>query len=155
MSDKQNALSLCRQIFHDHHELLDFLRSKYCCRLIKDQDFIITIQHFQDFRSLLHTHGDIFDLCIRVNGKSVLLRQLYYFFSCFVFLKEATFCRSFYSKHNVIQYRKAFYQFKMLMDHTNSKFIGIIRVLDLNFFTVFVDLSFFRLIQSKQNTHQR
>ena len=43
----------------------------------------------------------------------------------------------------------------MLMDHTNSKFIGIIRVLDLNFFTVFVDLSFFQLIQSKQNTHQR
>ena len=138
MGNKQNTFTFCCKVLHDHHKLIDLLGSKYRCRLIKDQDLIITIQHFQDFRSLLHTNCDIFDLRIRVNRKTI--------FSCFILFQKAAFCCGFHTQHDIIQNRKTFYQFEMLVDHTNPQFIGIIRILDIHFLTVFSDLALFRLI---------
>ena len=146
MGNKQNTFTFCCKVLYDHHKLIDLLGSKYRCRLIKDQDLIITIQHFQDFRSLLHTNCDIFDLRIRVNRKTIFFRQLHNLFSYFILFQKAAFCCGFHTQHDIIQNRKTFYQLKMLVNHTNSKFIGIIGVLDIYFLTIFSDLAFLWLI---------
>ena len=67
MSNEKNTLSFCSQIFHDRHQLLDLLRCQHSSRLVEDQDLIVTIQHFQNLCSLLHTNGNILDQCIRIH----------------------------------------------------------------------------------------
>ena len=42
----------------------------------------------------------------------------------------------------------------MLMDHADTERCRIVRVPDLHFLAVFADLTFLRLIQSEQHTHQ-
>ena len=59
-----------------------------------------------------------------------------------------------YAKDDVIQYRKAFDQLKVLVDHADAQCIGIVGVFDLDDLSVFLDLSLFRLIQTEENAHQ-
>ena len=54
-----------------------------------------------------------------------------------------------HAKDDIVQYGKTFYKLEVLMHHTDSQRIGIVRVFDLDFFAVFADLSFFRLVQTK------
>ena len=70
-----------------------------------------------------------------------------------LFLKETVFC-GLNAKDNIIQNTEAFYQFEMLMYHSNAQVICIVWIFDFNFLSIFVDLALFRLIQTKQNAHQ-
>ena len=60
----------------------------------------------------------------------------------------------FHSEDDIVKYGKAFHQFEMLMHHTDFQCIGIVRVLDLYFLSVFTDFALIRLVQTKQNAHQ-
>ena len=153
VGNEQNALSFGCQIFHDLHKLLDFLRSKYCGRLIKDQDLVVTVKHFQNLGSLLHTYCGILDNGIRIYRKTIFFGKGHNLFTCALFLKETVFC-SLNAKDNIIQNTEAFYQFEMLMYHSNAQVICIVWIFDLNFLSIFVDLALFRLIQTEQNAHQ-
>ena len=153
VGNEQNAFTLGCQIFHDLHKLLDFLRSKYCGRLIKDQDLVVTVKHFQDLGSLLHTYCGILDNGIRIYRKTIFFGKGHNLFTRALFLKETVFC-GLNTKDNIIQNTEAFYQFEMLMYHSNAQVICIVWIFDFNFLSIFVDLALFRLIQTKQNAHQ-
>ena len=153
VGNEQNAFALGCQIFHDLHKLLDFLRSKYCGRLIKDQDLVVTVKHFQDLGSLLHTYCGILDNGIRIYRKTIFFGKGHNLFTRALFLKETVFC-GLNAKDNIIQNTEAFYQFEMLMYHSNAQVICIVWIFDFNFLSIFVDLALFRLIQTKQNAHQ-
>ena len=84
----------------------------------------------------------------------VSFRQLHNLFSGFLFLQESSLDR-FRAQDDIVQYRKTFYQLKMLMYHTDPKSVCVIGILDMYGFPVFPNLSFLRLIQSEQHTHQR
>ena len=73
MSDKKNAFSFGCQTFHDLHQLCDLLNGQNCCRFVKDQDLIVTVQHLQDLSSLLHSYGDILNQSIRIYLEMILL----------------------------------------------------------------------------------
>ena len=152
--DKENAFSFCCKAFHDLHELCDFLYGKHGSRLVEDQDFVITVEHLQDFGSLLHSDCDVLDQSIRIYLEMIFLRQLHDFLSGVVFFQQAVF-GVFYSEDDVIQYGEAFHQFEVLVYHTDLQGIGIVWILDLYFLSVFAYLAFIRLVQTKQNTHQR
>ena len=108
VGNEQNAFALGCQIFHDLHKLLDFLRSKYCGRLIKDQDLVVTVKHFQDLGSLLHTYCGILDNGIRIYRKTIFFGKGHNLFTRALFLKETVFC-GLNTKDNVIQNAEAFY----------------------------------------------
>ena len=42
----------------------------------------------------------------------------------------------------------------MLVHHADAKRVGVVRVLDLDLFAIFLDNAFFRLIQTEQYAHQ-
>ena len=42
----------------------------------------------------------------------------------------------------------------MLVYHADTKIVGVIRILDLDFFAVFFDDAFFCLIQTEEHAHQ-
>ena len=153
MSDKQNALALCCQVLHDLHQFLDLLGSEHCGRLIKDQDLIVTVKHLEDFCSLLHTNCGVFNDGVRIYRQTVFLGKLHHFFTCAVFLKKTILC-GLHAKNDVVKNAEAFYQLEVLVHHTNSKVVGIIRVLDLYLFAVLADFSLFWLVQTEQNAHQ-
>ena len=73
MRDKQNGLAFSGKIPHDFNQLINFLRSKNGGRFVKNQDFVIPIQHLENFHTLLHTDGNIFDQCIRIYPQTVFL----------------------------------------------------------------------------------
>ena len=54
-------------------QLLDFLRSQNCGRLVHDQDLRATIQHLYDLQRLLFSNGHIIYLLVRVDIQSVLI----------------------------------------------------------------------------------
>ena len=66
VGDEKDGLSFRREIFHDLHELVDFLRGQNCRRLVEDQNLVVPVEHLENFGSLLHTDGDILYLCVRV-----------------------------------------------------------------------------------------
>ena len=75
----------------------------------------------------------------------VSFRQLHNLFSGFLFLQESSLDR-FRAQDDIVQYRKTFYQLKMLMYHTDPKSVCVVGILDMYGFPVFPDLSFLRLI---------
>ena len=42
----------------------------------------------------------------------------------------------------------------MLMDHSDPKLVGIVRIVNMYCLSIFSDLSLFRLIQTEENAHQ-
>ena len=46
MGNKEDAFSLFCKPLHDLHQFFDLLYSQHRCRLVKDQDLIIPVQHF-------------------------------------------------------------------------------------------------------------
>ena len=85
--------------------------------------------------------------------KPVFFRQGHDFFPCFLFLKEAHFA-GFHTHDNVVENRKAFHQFEVLMNHSDSKGVCVIRVVDFYLNAVFFDDTLLRLIQPEQDAHQ-
>ena len=53
---------------------------------------------------------------------------------------------SLYTKNNIIQYAKALYKFKVLMNHSDTKVIGIIWIVYLYLNTILLDNTFLCLV---------
>ena len=53
----------------------DFLRSQNSSRLIEDENFSLTIKHFQDFYTLLHGNAHIFNNILGIDFQSVFFRK--------------------------------------------------------------------------------
>ena len=117
----------------------------YFTRFVKNKDIVVTVKHLENFCSLLHTDGNIFNHSIRIDLQTIFLGQSNNFFSGFGFLQESGFV-GFDPEDDIIQDCKAFDELEMLMNHTDSEIIGIVRVMDLYLLSVFTDLAFFRLI---------
>ena len=73
MSDDHNRASLIFHIADNAEQLLDFLRSQNCGRLVHDQDLRATIQNLYDLQRLLFPNGHIIYLLVRVDIQSVLI----------------------------------------------------------------------------------
>ena len=153
VGNKQDALALSLKTAHDLHQFVDFLRSQYSGGFVKNQNFIVTVQHFQDLNALLHANRDIADQCIRVYTQAVFFRKLHDLFAGDLFLQKSRFA-GFHTQHDVIQHREALHQLKVLVDHADAKVVCIVGVIDLDFLAVFLDDALFWLVQAEQNTHE-
>ena len=91
--DKKNTFTLCRQIFHDHHQLVDLLGRQHCRRFVKNQNLIVPIEHLQYFRPLLHPHRNILDQRVWIYQETVFFGQINHFLFRLVFLKQSPFGR--------------------------------------------------------------
>ena len=58
------------------------------------------------------------------------------------------------TQNDIVKNGKTFDQLEMLVHHADAKRVGVVRVLDLDLFAIFLDNAFFRLIQTEQYAHQ-
>ena len=71
MRDEQDGFAFLRKPSHNFHKFVDFLWRKNRCRFIKNQDIVISVQHLENFHSLLHANGNILYLGIHVHSQSI------------------------------------------------------------------------------------
>ena len=154
VGDKEDALALGREVFHDLHEFLDFLRRQNGRRLVEDQDLVVAVEHFENFGALLHTDGDILNDCIGIDVQTVFLRQRENLFARVLLLQEAHFVRL-NAENDVVEDREALDQLEVLMHHADAEFVCVVRVADLDLAAVLVDLALLRLVQTEQDAHER
>ena len=153
MGDEEDGLTFRRQILHNLQQFLNLLRCQNSGRFVENQNLIITVQHLQNFGTLLHTDADILDKRIRIDLQTVFFGQRLNLFSGLFPLKH-TILGIFHTQNDVIKYREALHQLKVLVHHADTQCVGIVGVIDLNNLTVLLDHTLFRLIQAEQDTHQ-
>ncbi len=145
MGNKENRLSFGCQTFHDLHQFCNLLWCQDCCRFIENQNFIISVKHFEDFGSLLHTNADILDQSVCIHIQSVFFRQFVDFFLCLCLFQKTMFVRL-YAQNDIIKHGKALNQLEVLVYHADPQFIRDIWVTDLYFFAILTDLASLRLV---------
>ena len=153
VGDEENALALGGQILHDGHELLDFLRRQHGGGLVENQDFIVPVQHLEDFGPLLHTHGDILNDGVGVHGQAVLLRQGHNLFPGLGLLEE-TALGGLRAEDDVVQNAEAFHQLEVLVHHADAQGVGVVGVMDGDGLAVLADFALLRLVETEENAHQ-
>ena len=89
MGDEQDGLAFSGKAAHDLHQFVDLLGCQDRRRLVEDQDLIVTVEHFEDLRALLHTDGDILNEGIRIHVQAVFFRQGHDLFSGLSLAEEA------------------------------------------------------------------
>ena len=72
VGDEENGFALSGKILHDLHELGNLLRGENGSRLVKNKDFIIAVEHFENLGSLLHTDSNVFNDCVRIDMEAIL-----------------------------------------------------------------------------------
>ena len=153
VGDEEDALALGGQVLHNLHQLVDLLRRQHSGGFIEDEDLIVSVQHFQDFRPLLHAHGDVLHQGVRVHGQTVFLGQSQHLFSRHVLLQETVLAR-FHTQDDVVQDGETFHQLKVLVHHPDAQIIGIVGVLDADHLAILLDGSLLRLVQPEEDAHQ-
>ena len=153
VGDEQDALPLGGQIFHNVHQFLNLLGGEHGGGLVKDQDFVVPIQHFQNLGALLHAHRDILNEGVRVHGQAVFFRQGDNLLPGLVLLQKSAL-GGLHPQDDVVQYAEALHQLEVLVDHADAQGVGIVGVVDLHLFSVLADLTLLRLIQPEEHAHQ-
>ena len=148
MGDKDDRLALALEVLHDDHQFVDLLRRQDSRRLVEDQDFVVTVEHFQNFGTLLHADGDVLDESIGVDVQAIPLRELHDLFPGLILLQEARLVRL-HAEDDVFKHRETLHELKVLMHHANAQCIGIVRIIDLDFHAILLDNALFRLIQAE------
>ena len=154
VGDKEDALALFRQPAHDLHELFDLLRCEHGGRLVKDEDFVVAVEHFQDLHALLHADGDVLDLCVEIDLQSVAVGKLLHLLAGSLLLQK-TELRVLRAEDDVVEHREHIDQLEVLVHHADVKRRGVVGVVDLDLLAVLFDDTLFRLIQAEENAHQR
>ena len=154
VGDEEDGLSLRREIAHDLQQLLDFLWRQYGGGFVENQNFVVPVEHFQDFRPLLHTDGNILDQRVGVDPQAVFLRQRHDLFPGAGALKDAVL-RVLVAQDDVIQHGEAFHQLEVLVNHADAQGIGVVRVVDPDLHAVLFDHALLGLVKTEQNAHQR
>ena len=101
MGNEQDRFAFFGEVAHDLHQVDNLLRGQNSGRFIENQDFVFTVQHFQDFDALLHADGDVFDLGVGVDQEAVLLREGDDFLTGFFTLQESGL-RGFDAENDVV-----------------------------------------------------
>ena len=154
MRDKQDALALFCEVFHDLYKLFDLLRSEHRGRLVENEYLVFAVEHFEYFGALLHADGYILDDRIGIDAQSVLIAQLNDLFASLVLFKKARLTRRLIAEDDVIEDREALNKLEVLVHHSDTEAVGIVGVFYLDLFAVFFDNALFRLIKAEQNAHQ-
>ena len=154
MGDEQDALAFLRQVLHDGHELVDLLGGEHGGGLVEDEDLVVPVEHLQDLGALLHAHGDVLDVGVRVHLQAVLFGQGQDLLAGLILLEESGF-GGLHAHDDVVEDREALHQLEVLMDHADAQIVGVVGVLDLDLLPVLLDDPLLRLIEAEQHAHER
>ena len=153
MGDEKDGLAFTGKLLHRGHELFDLLRGEHRGRLVEDENFVVAIQHLQNFDTLLHTNRDILDLGVKVDIQAVALGDLLDLFARLFFLQKAAL-RCLRAEDDVVEHGEHVHQLEVLVHHADAERGGVVRVLDGHDLAIFLDDALLRLVKAEQNRHQ-
>ena len=151
MGNDDDCLAIIAHRTDDIKQFLCFLRCQYGSRFIENQYIRTTVENFQDFYRLLLRYGHIIDFLVRINFKTIAVRNCLYLFRQFPTIQSSLFLQS---KDNVFSSRKYINQFEMLMNHTDLMGICILWRSDADRFPVDQNFAFIRKVDASQHVHQ-
>jgi len=154
MGDEEDRLALGREIAHDLHELVDLLRGQDGGRLVENKNFVVSIEHLENFGALLHADGNILDLGVGVDAQAVLLGQRHDLLPGLLGLEEARVA-GFHAENDVVEHGEAFDQLEMLVHHADVQGVRVVRVADADDFAVLLDDAAVRLVKAEEHAHER
>ena len=153
MGNEEYALALGGEVLHYLHKLVYLLRGQHGGRLVEYQYLVIAVEHLENFRSLLHTDGDILDKRVRVYGKTVLFGQRHDLLTRLLLLQKAVLVRL-NAENDVVEHGEALDQLEVLMHHADAEVVCVVRVLYLDLDAVLFDDALLGLIQTEKHAHQ-
>ena len=153
MRDEEDGFAFRLHSLHDIHQLGNLRRCQHSRRLVENEYFVVAIEHFENFRSLLHAYGDILDKRVRIYIQPICLGEAQNLFSRLLFAKKAEFIRL-HSEDDIIQHGKYLHKLEMLMYHADAERICVVRVADIDNLAVFQYFALFRLVKTEKNAHK-
>ena len=154
MGDKQDGFALLGKLPHGGHQLVDLLGGEHGGGLVKDEDFVVPVEHLQDFHPLLHPHGDVLHLGVQIHLQAVALGQGLHLGPGLLLLEKAQF-GGLRPQDDVVQYGEYLNEFEMLVDHADAQGGGVVGIVDLDLLAVLFDDPLLRLVKAEKNAHQR
>ena len=153
MGNDDDALAVTNEIVHDLDQLGNLLWGEGRSGLVQDQNISTAIQRLQDLNALLHADGNIFNLRVRVYGKTVTFGYFHHVLSRRNHVQ-------FYAagrlgpQNDILRDRKRLYQHEVLVYHADSGVDGIAGIVHLDLFAVNQDIAGCGLEQAVKLIHQ-
>ena len=154
VGDEDQALALGGEALHDFHQFADFLRREHSGGFIEDEDFIVAVEHFQNFHALLHAHRNVLDARVRIDHQAVLPGKRQHLFARLVHFKHAA-PGILHTQDHVFQHGKIVHELEMLVHHADSQSVRVVGIVDLHDLPIFADHAAIRRIQAEEHAHQR
>ena len=152
MGDIDHCYTLTSQIIHNTEQGIYFFVRQRRCRLIEDYDFRLMRDCFCNLNRLHLSDRQRTQLSLRIKIHTNLIQPHFRIFIHFLMIDH--FQRTIIlgrksSKEKVLAYASSQNRLKLLMYHGNSFTHSIIRILNINFFSIQIDLSGIHLIDTK------
>ena len=147
-----DRLSVVSHIFDYVKQLFRFLRGKHGGRLIEDEYIGAAVQDLDDLQSLFLRDRHAVHLLIGIHLKAVFSA---YFFNPLLYLAQIVSSLFPDSERDILGGGEHIDKLEMLMDHSDSEVVGILRGTYGDFFSVNINMSGIRKIQSGKHIHKR
>ena len=154
MGDEDDAFPVLGQIPHNTDQILNLLGGEGGGRLVQDQDVCPPVQGFQDLHTLLHSHGDVLNFCVGVDGKAVALGDLLHIFPGLRHIQGNSLSRL-GTQHDILGDGEGLDQHEVLVHHADPRIDGVAGVAHFNGFAVNQDLAGGGLEKAVKLVHQR
>ena len=154
MCDKYNASSAFNKSVDDLKKLDNLVGRKNRSWFVKHHDFCVAQQHLDDLDTLLHTHRQVFDNCIRIQIKVVLFGYIAHHLARFINVQLPKPACWLNAQYNIFGNRKNWDQHEVLVHHADTRLNSIGRRIELNNMIIDQYLAFIRLIHAIQHAHQ-
>jgi len=152
--DEDCGESFVNEGTHYPEEFRHLLRGENSRRLIKDEHASALIERLQNLNSLLHAHGQIDDLRVRIHPEAVPLGNLPYALPGNRKVNHSV-ATGLSSENDVLGHRKWLDQHEVLVNHADSQIDRVSRRLDPDRLIVDKDLSAVGSEQAIDDVHER
>ena len=155
MCNKKHRLSLAYQITDCFKQSLHFLVWKNRRGLVQNNNISFSIKYLYNLYLLLHSNRQISDQRLKLKMKSIFRADFFDLcFACF-FVDKAALFNALIAHDDIVKNRKTVKQHKLLLHHTNSRSVCIIRIAENLIFSVQLNCSGIRADYTGNDIHQR
>ena len=117
--------------------------------LVKNQDFVVTIEHFENLGALLHAHGDVLHLGVQIHLEAIALGKRLHLLPRLLLLEEAQ-PGGLHAQDDIVEHCVALHQLEVLVHHADVEGVGVVGVADGDRLAVFQNGAVLRLVQAER-----
>src|ERR1019366_1867622 len=140
MRDENDRLTLLDQSAQNREKLIGLLWRQNAGWFIHNQNIGTTIEHFEDFYTLLQAHRKLLNLSCRIDWQAITLAKRTDLCTCTLEIEERTRAAGFLTQHNVLGHGQRGNEHKVLMHHPDAQTNSIARPINMRVLAVDMNL---------------